>query len=208
MGQGARRSHDEPELEAARARTNRPDVRWRAPRDAAGPCKKFIDDVQAAILLEVRPCKEHKHVEPFNAKEWLAETWKKSLKMMGNCRDNTPPALREHRGCLIETLPEVVVQHYPNVTAPGVSEDDKWLALWNLLKRHQGEAGVSVTKGGRVEVGRGGRMGEVGRGGGEGGREAEGVTVGGRGEGGKQRESQWVEDRGAGQKSRGKWVKG
>ncbi len=86
----------------------------------------------------------HMKARPHQAEDYLKEEWQKSLEMMGKLRDNVPEHSRTHHKQLIRTLPQDVLDFYPELAAPGATEDQKYLGLWSLLKKHQGEVCLYV----------------------------------------------------------------
>ena len=69
---------------------------------------------------------------------------------MGKCRDNDTnldvgASWREGCAALTQALPQVVLDYQTSLAAPGASEDDKWNALWDLLKKHRGEAVFGIA---------------------------------------------------------------
>ena len=138
----------------ARAQSHRrPDVRWRQPGARSGGTTDAdrLHDVMAAISMEVIADRRHGRVMPHRGTAWLQEEWKQSLSMMGELRDNEPPGERSRRGQLIKTLPDEVLEHYPDLRDKNASDDAKFLGLWNLLKKHQGEVYLTVSAAARNE---------------------------------------------------------
>ena len=92
-------------------------MRWRQPGARSGGTTDAdrLHDVMAAISLEVIADRRHGRVMPHRGTAWLQEEWKQSLSMMGELRDNIPPGERSRRGQLIKTLPDEVLEHYPDL---------------------------------------------------------------------------------------------
>ena len=128
-------------------------MRWRQPGARSGGTTDAdrLHDVMAAISVEVIADRRHGRAMPHRGTAWLQEEWKQSLSMMGELRDNEPPGERSRRGQLIKTLPDEVLEHYPDLRDKNASDDAKFLALWNLLKKHQGEVYLTISAAARNE---------------------------------------------------------
>ena len=77
--------------------------------------------------------------------------WTNALRVFGRLRDNETDlahgkSYRDHVKALLTSLPDELVEYAPEVAAPGATQDVIFKGLWNLLKKHQGEAVLFVAR--------------------------------------------------------------
>ena len=126
-------------------------TRWRQldPKSAGpAPGGSRHDRIMEAIEHEVRDGEQFVPARPHVGKEWLTKEWVDALLAFGRLRDNETDAqgkpYRDNVKALLTCLPDELVEYAPEVAAPGATQDDIFKGLWNLLKKHQGEAVLFV----------------------------------------------------------------
>ena len=72
------------------------------------------------------------------------------MRLFGRLRDDETDLdqgkpWRDHVKALLTALPDEVVEYFPQVAAPGATQDVIFKGLWDLLKKHQGEAVLFVV---------------------------------------------------------------
>ena len=126
-------------------------TRWRQqpnPKHKAGEGLPH-DRIVQAIEHEVRAW-PFLAARPHEGKEWVTAEWTEALRVFGRLRDNETDlaqgkSYRDHVKALLTALPDELVAYAPEVAAPGATEDVIFKGLWNLLKKHQGEAVLFVV---------------------------------------------------------------
>ena len=125
-------------------------TRWRQVESKHKAGEARHDRIMEAIEHEVRGEGAFTQARPHAGQEWVTAEWTEALRVFGRLRDNYTDlaqgvSYRDHVKALLTCLPDELVEYAPEVAAPGATQDVIFKGLWNLLKKHQGEAVLVVV---------------------------------------------------------------